>query len=763
MAVEVSCPACGAKLKAPEEKAGKKARCGKCGGKVRIPGPAPLADSVGESQLLSAIGTAPPLPDEDEPVPMAGAVEELAPPSPPANPFDFGRPAASAKPVATSPSPSNPGRPAFGSAAKHPAAPPPAATDPSRAAKESGSKPKAPSIAPPPPPAKSAAKKPPPPPPAQEVLSLDDEPAPAPPVGKPAPTQEPEAPVAGPAASDNPFAFGTGPAQTPKHGSKAKQKALDDDDEPPRTKGRGQQTDDEDEPEEQEGRRYHRPGGQKSNKMLLYAGVLGLAALGTAVAAVIVFVNKSKPPEPTKPSEKKEEPPAQPPTQPPTDPPKVDPKVDPKIDPKVGPKIDPKVDPKVDPKIDPKVDPKPLSDPGPAPGLPRLQLAGKLRTFKVSPPADKPADSDRGRGAMVLEVPVAGVKQVFPPAQVGVSDTYVLVQLNPGSGGVGERLALDAIGPAGRRFARIEYDGDGQEPKLCDLHRSKDGHRFVAAVGGKLTLWDVEKQAKLFDDIDPYAEKPEHKKAGLAAVFCTPDPNRVVTVSTAGAALLYDFRAGKPVSEFVPANGAPGRVALGRSVAVDPGGEVFAVAVGGVLYQVKTDATLTLLRDHKLGGDVGRSLGLAVETTPGKMMYVFETVSAPKATRKDRAVMFLTGADAKPIYFRWPDAAVGEPTGALWMDESAAVVTAQGVVWFYVLKLDRSVSAMAYVQPKGGKAGYSSFEHFFWSVVPHPTNPAQSVALAISMPPDDWAVYVDRFAEGQALPTLRLDDKGLLK
>src|SRR5262245_21855962 len=39
MSVTVPCSTCGAQLKAPPSKAGKKARCGKCGEKFRIPHP----------------------------------------------------------------------------------------------------------------------------------------------------------------------------------------------------------------------------------------------------------------------------------------------------------------------------------------------------------------------------------------------------------------------------------------------------------------------------------------------------------------------------------------------------------------------------------------------------------------------------------------------------------------------------------------------------------------------------------------------------
>ena len=38
MPVEVACPGCGAKLKAPSDRVGKKARCGKCHKSFRIPG-----------------------------------------------------------------------------------------------------------------------------------------------------------------------------------------------------------------------------------------------------------------------------------------------------------------------------------------------------------------------------------------------------------------------------------------------------------------------------------------------------------------------------------------------------------------------------------------------------------------------------------------------------------------------------------------------------------------------------------------------------
>src|SRR5438067_1614399 len=99
MSVEVSCPQCAAKFKAPEEKAGKKARCSRCGNSFRIPGAAPHGDSIGESQLLSGIDVLPALPEDDEPVPMATAAEP-PPVQPQAAPIRTPRPAVRPKPAA---------------------------------------------------------------------------------------------------------------------------------------------------------------------------------------------------------------------------------------------------------------------------------------------------------------------------------------------------------------------------------------------------------------------------------------------------------------------------------------------------------------------------------------------------------------------------------------------------------------------------------------------------------------------------------------
>src|SRR5438477_8713357 len=79
--LEVACPGCKTGLKAPDSMAGKKAKCKRCGTSFRIPGPP--SDSIGESQMLSAIDfRADPLPSATPGVHTPG--------SPDANPFDFG-------------------------------------------------------------------------------------------------------------------------------------------------------------------------------------------------------------------------------------------------------------------------------------------------------------------------------------------------------------------------------------------------------------------------------------------------------------------------------------------------------------------------------------------------------------------------------------------------------------------------------------------------------------------------------------------------
>jgi len=65
MPLEVACPACGTKLRAPNDAVGKRVKCRKCEHRFRIPGDIPgeiIAEPVGESQMLSIVEPASPPP-----------------------------------------------------------------------------------------------------------------------------------------------------------------------------------------------------------------------------------------------------------------------------------------------------------------------------------------------------------------------------------------------------------------------------------------------------------------------------------------------------------------------------------------------------------------------------------------------------------------------------------------------------------------------------------------------------------------------------
>ncbi|MBN9119825.1 MAG: hypothetical protein J0I06_11810, partial [Planctomycetes bacterium] len=691
--VEVSCPNCGTKFKAPDNMAGKKARCKKCNTAFRIPG-VPLAESVGDADV--------PVADLIDEGPSAVPPAKSAAALPSADAFDFGKPAAkpapappAAKSAPSGPVPAPPARPAFGTA-KAEAAPKPAPAKPAPA---------------PAPPAKPAAAAPAARPPSKspEPLPLDDEPPPPRPAAPPEPA---------PAADADPFAFSEEPARPAKSKRRdededaprkkrrdedederpAKSKRRDEDapkkkrrdedederpakskapadDEPynpfanypsdpepePEKKSKKRRADDDEDPKARKTRgdegdedesakpRYRRPDERGGSKILLIVGALGAFALGLGVVAAVVYIkNNRKPPEAeVKKDEKKEEPPPVVPPDPPRpDAPKVDPKAEPsKVEPKVDPKVEPKPKDKVDPKAEPpKVEPVRPKDPGPTRAT--IALPPNLKTFSVAGLPAKPSQADRPRGGGTLDAPAAGVRRVFPPFDK-TADTCVLVQTSAPLMGKGEKLVLDSYGPSGNRVpdARIEYDGDGSPDPIADLYASGDGAHFLAAVDGKLHVWALADKKKLADGLDPYADKPEHAKAGLAAAFLTTKPGVVVTVSTAGAVHLYDVLNRKTVSEFVPPNGAPGRVALGRSAAKAGGNGSVAVAVGGVLYQLEAKEGLRELRKYDLTGDVGRSLGLAVSGTPGRLLYAFET-APDKSGKKDLAVFGLPLGDA---------------------------------------------------------------------------------------------------------------------
>jgi hypothetical protein len=803
--LDVSCPSCGAKLKADEKMAGKKAKCKKCGTGFRIPG-----DKVGESLAEGqTLGTpAPPLPGDDAGVAMAMAVDDdvpmaapLAPPPPPAakpaevaalpsaDPFDFSKPAAPAA---------------------KPAAPPAAQPAPPTAAPAKAAFGAAKSAPPAPVPPKPAA--PPPPAPAAKV---------APPAAKPAPPAAEPEPVPEAAEvvdeDDNPFSFGGGgaaaakkngakddapkkekdadakpkaedPEPKPKKKAAPKPKADDDDDAPavdpnnpftlgalldgppappePKKKKRGEEDDDEpkakkkpkkdgeegDADEDKPGYRRPEERGGKGMAVLITLVVGGLAlALG---GAAVVRYMKDKRADAVAEAKRKAEEEAKKKNEDPfanTPPGPGGPGPEPK-----GKDPEPKPKGKDDTKG--KVEPKP-KDVNPASGKPMIGVP-KLKAVTVAPVGDKLTNSDKPKDGLVLDSALGAVRRVFPRAKK-TDELFVLVQTNPGAGGAGEQLALDVYTASNARdaAARIEFPGDSVAQPIADLIPTPDGGAlFVAGILGKVHVWNVREKRKLADGLDPYADKPAHRAAGLAAVFFAPGGKQVVTVSTAGAVLLVDLASGKAVSEFVPEHGTAGRVLLGTSVAKAEGNGSVAVAVAGVVYQVKVAPGLEVVRKLDLGGDVGRSMGVAVSGTPGRILYTFETNDGGK---KDKVVAMLALDDKGkgPQFFAFPTGAAGtDGKGAVFAGgELGGALTDKGAVWFDDDE-GKIVPLMATV-PTASAQFYGSGDNI-WYAIPDPKMPAKTVLAAISAELNDREDLKKNFGANKPLTALRVDAEG---
>jgi hypothetical protein len=167
-----------------------------------------------------------------------------------------------------------------------------------------------------------------------------------------------------------------------------------------------------------------------------------------------------------------------------------------------------------------------------------------------------------------------------------------------------------------------------------------------------------------------------------------------------------------------------------------------------------------VVQKYDLGGDVYRSMGIAVLGTPGRIVYACEARADGK---KDVVVIGLpAGMGAKPTaVYRFPTAAAGEPRAALWAgDNFAGVATDRGVLWFD--DHDKKFLPMLVTQP--GSAGqYFGDDKFFWYVIPHPKEEGKSVLAALPMPLDAFENYAKKFTANQPLTVAKIDAKGLSK
>jgi hypothetical protein len=462
-------------------------------------------------------------------------------------------------------------------------------------------------------------------------------------------------------------------------------------------------------------------------------------AVVAIIGAVIIFRKNGQPPELAKSTEKteqKEDPPAPPPSQKPADA---------KNDRATATK-------KETPGV---VKAEPVARVANTPTA-MLALPRGGRPFELRALYAKPESTQNPSGTPIqVDVPFDRVKWFAAPENRVAQDAVIVWQVNADNAS-GERMAVDTYsGTTGMRVGRFEFDGDGKGLK-CDV--SPDGKLFVAASGGgKITVWNLADKTTPLNDFDPYADKPDQQKAGLAAVFFASNSTDLVTVSTAGAIHLVEIATRKPLAELVLPRGSPGRVAMGRTVAADAGRASVVVAVGGVIYQVATTVGLPIFWKLELGGEVGRSFGIAAVGAPGRVAFAFETDADKK---KEKAVLFCR-PDEKPIVHRWPEAA-GEPTGIHWAGGNMAVIaTTRGAMW--VDTEGKAFLPVALAEVPGGKALHSTTEISHWYLLPASGDAAKSLLLELTLPPANLIDFRNAAEAKQPVATLRLDERGLWK
>lgn len=393
--------------------------------------------------------------------------------------------------------------------------------------------------------------------------------------------------------------------------------------------------------------------------------------------------------------------------------------------------------------------------PGPANvGQPRVASPGlplpANRTFTFRPLAAKPELIQRPTFTLPIDLPFASVRRVFPPANQNI-DTVVVWQSREPFQGAGERLAADWFSTGtGRRIGRVEFDGDNRPEVVCDV--SADGELFAAASSGKVTVWKLADQTKLLDAFDPYADKPDHKKAGLAAVYLTVMPLRLVTVTAGGAVHVWNPETKQLVHGFEPRFLNTGMI---RPVgtAIDPGRSVVTVAFGRTIYHVWVSPDGKPMGQTEVPYQVNRVIGVATTGTPGKVLYVFE------GANQEIGVAAAT-PEGKQAVWKWP-AGVGDPVGAGWASNQVAVVgtSTGGAVWFDFE--EGILLPLAQVIVPGGKARHFPVEASHWYLLPADASGAKCVLAELGMPPDGFIDY--REAAEKKLPayTLRLDATGL--
>jgi len=380
---------------------------------------------------------------------------------------------------------------------------------------------------------------------------------------------------------------------------------------------------------------------------------------------------------------------------------------------------------------------------------------GKAKALELPPkPADPKTRTEPTSSPVPVTVPFDMVRRLFPPEKNG-ADIGVAWRSAAGFQGAGEKITLSVFSPtSGFETGKVEADGDGLPDAACDL--SADSGTF--AIGhrgtGKVTVWDVRKKAKKLDAFDPYKDKPEHKAAKLAAVYLTEPPDRVVTVTTAGAVHVWDVATKAEAGEYVPPRAAAGKVVAGRGAAALANRQGVVVAVGGAVYSVNAVGAVGGGEVAELGGDVGKSLALAASPS-GRVVYAFETDADGK---KERAVAHLSAGKLGSV-FRWP-ADAGEPTAASWSgDQSAAVTSGSGAGVVFDGEEGR-FRPQAVVRAAGDKAAVAAADGGLWALQPATADGKQCVALEIALPLPPTG-DVDTPPDRRPVASMLLDLRGL--
>lgn len=740
-AVEVACPGCKTPLKAPENMGGKKARCKKCGTSFRIPGDKPpKGDTVGDSHVLSAVdppkGGGPSAAVTVSPFDFGSLLDTTAVPVEPPTP-PYIKPVAKKSGAVSQPSPPDRKPPSNKSATARRVVD---EASPKAAPKEAGppvAKLPASSTATPEPddipsaiPVDDESRP-------DEAMSIDDDPvSPSPPVAAdPFSFSADHKPVSAPPASTSKAAETPAPAK--KVGRTSEPRSVGS----YRDRGRGS------------------GGGWGVGKLALVVAVFGLT-VGGVVGGVLLYLNSKNEPEqakaePVAPERKEDSPPV----------------------PEEG-KADQKESTGSDRKSKGAGKNRPArTTPSPNAASPQSKDTSRSspmlaltpgQTIELRPLGDKPATIQEAASVSVVDTAASAVRRVFPPP-LADADPAILWQTKPGFQGQGEVLTLGLFSPqTGRQVLALSFDGDGRKDPVCDLSMSAD--LFAHAVNGAVTVWNTRDKSKVIDAFDPYADKPEQKKAGLAAVYLTQPPDRLVTVSTAGAVHVWHVPTKAPVGEYIPpkAVATRDRITAGKNVALAFGRQSVLLAVGGTVYQVTTkpvetkpgaakQPSVTGQVAYELGGGVGRSLALA--GVGDRVLYAIETDADNK---KEKAVMYLS-RERPAQFYRWPEKEKpGDPESASWSgDRFASVGTTAGTaMWFEVD--EGTVRPVALVRAPTDKAVHAVSEYHYLSLFADPSDPKRSTFVKYSLPLQGLADLTSPTAK-RPVPTLRVDAKGLAK